>query len=73
MALQTDEQADAEFRDQCRRQMDRPLALRIKYGFYRTYKPVMDDEPWRAFDSIQDYRNWCEVNLPEFLGYKSAA
>jgi hypothetical protein len=66
----TDEQTDQEFREQCRRQMDRPLALRIKYGFCRTYKPVLDDAPWRAFNSLADYRAWCEQNLPAYLGFK---
>jgi hypothetical protein len=30
---QTDQEAMDLFREQCRRQMDRPLALRIEYGF----------------------------------------
>jgi hypothetical protein len=68
----SDQQAEEDFREQCRRQMDRPLALRMKYGFWRTYKPVLDDAPWRAFDSMADYRDWCEANLPEYLGYKRA-
>jgi len=66
---QTDQQADEAFREQCRRQMDRPLALRIKHGFYWIYKPVLDDAPWRSFESMADYREWCEANLPEYLGY----
>jgi hypothetical protein len=32
----SDEQTLEQFREQCRRQMDRPLALRLKYGFCRT-------------------------------------
>jgi hypothetical protein len=47
----------------------RPLAQRMKYAFIRTYKPVLDDAPFRAFDTMSDYRNWCETNLPEWLGY----
>jgi hypothetical protein len=35
----------------------------------RTRKPVMDDEPFRAFDTMADYRRWCEANLPSWLGY----
>jgi hypothetical protein len=69
---QTEEQAEEAFREQCRRQMARPLELRIRYGFYRVYKPVLDDAPWRAFDSMAAYRAWCEANLPEYLGYKRA-
>jgi len=63
---QTDQQADELFREQCRRQMDRPLRDRIKYGFNRVHKPVLDDAPWRAFDSMAAYRDWCEENLPEY-------
>jgi hypothetical protein len=62
-----------EFREQCRRQMERPLASRIKYGFYRIHKAVVDDAPWRSFDSMAEYRAWCEANLPDYLGYKRAA
>ena len=70
---QTDQQADELFREQCRRQMARPLATRIKYGFARTYKPVLDDAPWRVFDSMAAYRQWCEAELPDYLGFKRAA
>jgi len=47
----------------------RPLAEHFKYSFIRTYKPVMDDAEFRAFDTMADYRAWCETNLPEWLGY----
>jgi len=47
----------------------RPLALRMRYAFIHTYKPVLDDARFRAFDTMQDYRDWCENNLPEWLGY----
>jgi hypothetical protein len=68
-----DAQAEEEFREQCRRQMKRPLDLRIKYGFYHVHKPVLDDAPWRSFDSMAEYRARCEANLPDYLGYKRAA
>ncbi len=47
----------------------RPLALRMRYAFIRTYKPVLDDVPFRAFETTQAYRTWCEQNLPAWLGY----
>jgi hypothetical protein len=72
MIRQTDQEADEAFREQCRRQMDRPIELRMKYGFVRTYKPVLDDAPWRSFDTMEDYRRWCEKNLPEYLGFRRA-
>ena len=68
-----EEQTAEEFREQCRRQMKRPLALRIRYGFYRLHKPVLDDAPWRSFNSLAEYRAWCEASLPEYLGYRRAA
>ena len=58
------------FADQCRRQMQRPLELRERYGFVYTYKPVLDDAPYRVFASTAEYRRWCAENLPEYLGYK---
>ncbi len=61
-----------EFREQCRRQLDRPLAVRMKYGFNRVHKPVLDDAPWRAFGTMAEYRAWCAENLPEYLGFKPA-
>lgn len=47
----------------------RPLPLRIDNSFIKTYKPVMDDKPYRIFDTTKDYRRWCRENLPEWLGY----
>jgi hypothetical protein len=61
-----------EFRDQCRRQMQRPLESRMRYGFCRVYRPVLDDAPWRVFDTMAEYREWCAANLPDYLGFKPA-
>lgn len=47
----------------------RSLKQRLDYAFIHTYKPVMDDAPFRAFDTMADYRRWCEENLPSWLGY----
>jgi len=47
----------------------RPLPVRIRYAFIKTYRPVLDDEPFRAFDTMEDYRQWCEAALPDWLGY----
>lgn len=30
----------------------RPLPLRMRYAFIHTYKPVLDDAAFRAFDTI---------------------
>ena len=49
----------------------RPLRQRFKYAFIRTYKPVLDDARFRAFGTTREYRQWCDENLPSFLGYGS--
>src|SRR5207237_10874106 len=47
----------------------RPLEQRMRYAFIKTYKPVLDDAPYRSFDTMEQYRQWCEQNLPDWLGY----
>jgi hypothetical protein len=47
----------------------RTLEQRMKYAFIKTYKPIMDDAKFRAFDTMEEYRRWCEENLPRWLGY----
>ena len=47
----------------------RPLEQRLKYAFIRTYKPVLDDAPFRAFETMREYREWCQAHLPDWLGY----
>jgi hypothetical protein len=47
----------------------RPLAVRLRYAFIKMYKPVLDDAPYRSFERMADYRQWCEANLPSWLGY----
>ena len=47
----------------------RPLAQRLRYEFIHTHKPVLDDAPYRAFDTMAEYRRWCEETLPSWLGY----
>ena len=47
----------------------RPLPIRWRYAFIRTYKPVLDDAAYRSFDSMEEYRRWCNENLPPWLGY----
>jgi len=47
----------------------RPLRQRFRYAFIHTYKPVLDDARFRAFASTAQYRQWCERELPSWLGY----
>ena len=60
----------AAWREQCRRQLKRSLQQRLDYGFVSTYKPVLDDTPTRVFNTMEEYREWCERNLPRYLGYR---
>ena len=46
----------------------RPVSQRINYGFIKTYKPVLDDEPYRSFETMAEYRAWCDKNVPRYLG-----
>jgi hypothetical protein len=50
----------------------RTLKERFRYSFIKTYKPVVDEARFRAFDTLADYRRWCEENLPSWLGYGRA-
>ncbi len=58
-------QWEAEFDAAARR----PLPVRFRYAFIRTYKPVLDDASYRSFDTMAEYRRWCETHLPRWLGY----
>ncbi len=59
------EQWEAEFEAAARR----PLATRFRYAFICMYKFVLDDASYRAFETMSDYRAWCNANLPSWLGY----
>ena len=50
----------------------RSLETRMRYAFIHTYKPVLDDAPYRSFESTAEYRAWCAANLPSWLGYGPA-
>ena len=43
---------------------ERGLEQRIDYSFIKTYKPVMDDSPFRAWSTTAEYRERCNRNLP---------
>jgi len=59
----------AEWRREFDAAAARPLATRFRYAFIHTYKPVLDDASYRSFDTLEDYRAWCERELPSWLGY----
>ena len=61
---------EAQWAEQCRRGIARSLRDRTRFGFVKTYRPVLDDAPFRVFNSMAEYRRWCHENLPEFLGFR---
>lgn len=69
MDLPVEPQTRKEWEEEFQAAAKRPLRQRMKYAFIRTYKPVLDDAPFRSFDTMEEYRRWCEDNLPDWLGY----
>lgn len=73
MAVEAIESPDAqtlrEWEAEFEAAAQRPLSVRLRYAFIHTYKPVLDDAKYRAFDTMEEYRQWCEKNLPDWLGY----
>ena len=46
----------------------RPLRARRDSAFI---KPVLDDGTVRTFNTMHEYRQWCNEALPKWLGYRS--
>jgi hypothetical protein len=67
--MEQDEWAD--WKEQCREQLRRPFKDRLRAVWPRQRKriPVLDDVSYRSFDTMEEYRTWCEANLPAYLGY----
>lgn len=63
-----DESLDEDFADFAAA-ASRSLEQHIHNSFIKTYKPVLDDAPYRAFATMAEYRAWCEEALPDWLGY----
>ena len=49
----------------------RPLRTRLHSAFIKTYKPVLDEGTVRTFNTMREYRQWCNETLPDWLGYQS--
>ena len=48
--------------------LKRSLSDRIRLGFIKTYKPIINDKPNCKIFTKEEYIEWCE-KLPKFLGY----
>lgn len=53
--------------------LKRAVTERVNRGFIKTYKPVIDDAPYRIFDRMREYNEWCEKHLQKWLGYGKAS
>ena len=60
---------ERQWREEFEAASRRPLEQRMRYAFIKTYKPVLDDAPWRVFGTMREYREWCARELPDWLGY----
>lgn len=47
----------------------RSVEERIEFGIVPIKLPVIDDLPYRIFDTMEEYRQWLNDALPKYLGY----
>lgn len=59
-----------DFRTKCRRFLKMSVDERIRRGFFKEYKPILDDVSFRSFETIAEYRKWAHESLPRYLGYR---
>ena len=63
--LSEKEQWKMDFQDA----LSRAVSERINLGFIPMKIPVIDELPYRIFDTMNDYRRWANKNLAKWLGY----
>ncbi len=63
--LSEEEQLKLDFEDA----LSRPVKERIELGFIVMKIPIIDEVPYRIFDTMDEYRRWADKNLPKWLGY----
>ena len=49
--------------------LSRTVEERISLGFVPIKLPVIDDMPYRVFETMKEYCRWAEKTLPMYLGY----
>lgn len=49
--------------------LSRTVEERIRLGFMPFKLPVIDDMPYRIFNTIEEYREWSRENLPPYPRY----
>lgn len=63
--LSEEEQLKLDFSDG----LSHTVYERIELGFIPLKLPVIDDECYRIFNTMEDYRKWANKNTPSWLGY----
>lgn len=63
--LSRKEQLKLDFSDS----LSRSVKERIELGFIPMKIPVIDDVPYRIFNTMREYRKWANRSLPKWLGY----
>ena len=63
--LNEEEQFKFDFADG----LSRSVNERIELGFIIMKLPVIDDEDYRVFDTMEEYHRWANNNIPDWLGY----
>ena len=69
MSIHPTSAEQAEWRREFDAAAQRSLRERFRYGFVKTYKPVLDAATYRSFDTTAEYRRWCGENLPVWRGF----
>jgi hypothetical protein len=49
--------------------LSRTVYERIELGLIPMKLPVIDEERYRIFDTMEEYRKWVSRNIPLWLGY----
>jgi hypothetical protein len=49
--------------------LTRAVEDRVSLGFVPFKTPVINEMPYRIFETMEEYRKWSEKELPRFLGY----
>ena len=49
--------------------LSRSTEERIDLGLLPVKLPVIDDAPYRIFETMKEYSKWAEKTLPRYLGY----
>ncbi len=49
--------------------LSRTVRERIQLGFILMKLPIINELPYRIFNSTKEYRKWANENTPMWLGY----